>query len=198
MGTHLSCMSPGAHLLPTIKVLHSDDGRISELREPVRVAELMFEHPNQFVCHSNALHNRHRISPLSADDELRMGQFYMLLPMRKLHGHFSEEEVAFLASCLGKSKSGIKLCKLGHSRVTPLPRLISGPVVVQCKAHQRFGCVRKEEPRLALRSLSLPSSDNHDLVRLAMTNAQQGMICRSKSWIPNLETISELSMSTAC
>ncbi|KAL4558908.1 hypothetical protein LXL04_037113 [Taraxacum kok-saghyz] len=81
MGNHVSNGS-GKVILP--------DGTVQEITEPVTVAELMLEHPQQVVVEVQG----GRPKPLGADMKVESKKVYMMLPMMrgKAGGAMSSEE----------------------------------------------------------------------------------------------------------
>ncbi|KAG6482248.1 uncharacterized protein LOC122016870 [Zingiber officinale] len=82
MGNLLSCGVPGAG-----KVVLSD-GTVRELYGPTPAAELMVEHPHEFVVDLCLLAaaNYTKVIPLSADDLLETSKVYVMLPMARTMG----------------------------------------------------------------------------------------------------------------
>ncbi|XP_074569379.1 uncharacterized protein LOC141826023 [Curcuma longa] len=79
MGNLLSCGVPGG----VGKVVLSD-GTVRELYGPTPAAELMVEHPHEFVvdlCLLAAANYTSKVIPLSADHMLEPSKVYVMLPM---------------------------------------------------------------------------------------------------------------------
>ncbi|WVZ23776.1 hypothetical protein V8G54_002320 [Vigna mungo] len=94
MGNAASC-TPSLTANGVFKVLFLD-GRLESYTKPIRAAELMLEHPGQFVCDSTYLKVGHRIQGLLADEELERRKFYFLLPMELLYSVLTHEEMSSL------------------------------------------------------------------------------------------------------
>ncbi|KAH9289504.1 hypothetical protein KI387_033621, partial [Taxus chinensis] len=92
MGGCLSCpeIRPAAMLI-------LDDGSLREFVEPVKVAEIVREIPDLFVCHSDRMAFDEYLSPLPADVELQVGQIYFLLPLIKSRYPLPASDMAALA-----------------------------------------------------------------------------------------------------
>ncbi|GMY24005.1 hypothetical protein FCV25MIE_19246 [Fagus crenata] len=95
MGNVTSC-APSIISSKVVKVLFND-GTLQAYTRPVKAAELMVEHPGQFLCESSSLKVGHRIQGLLADEELELRQFYFLLPMELLYSVLTFEEMSALS-----------------------------------------------------------------------------------------------------
>eukprot|EP00249_Psilotum_nudum_P012554 c23850_g1_i1 orf=571-1137(+) len=185
MGNHLTCM-PCTSEMPTVKVFYPEDGKMIEFQMSITVAELMLEFPAHFVCHSRALHNGQRIAPLPADQELILDQVYILVPMTKLYTRFHAADRTLFSAAFNNSRIGIQP-KHFQSKVTPLR--------VDSQGYARD-----------IKSKAKPDQTNHPFpVERAQTfefgrvgelsmGASHSSIQRSRSWMPQLETISESSL----
>ncbi|KAF3789775.1 hypothetical protein EJ110_NYTH17646 [Nymphaea thermarum] len=108
MGNYFSCISVVNSQVVTIADL---DGNILEFRSPRPVAELMIEFPGRIVAPADGLQSHRRVQTMRADDETRIGHFYVLFPMDRMNSRVSDEEISVLAaSCLaGKKTSGARV-----------------------------------------------------------------------------------------
>lgn len=93
MGNVASCTPLNSN--GVFKVLFFD-GRVEAYTKPIKAAELMLDHPGQFVCDSSNLKVGHRILGLLADEELERRKFYFLLPMDLLYSVLTHEEMSSL------------------------------------------------------------------------------------------------------
>ncbi|CAJ1875741.1 unnamed protein product [Sphenostylis stenocarpa] len=59
------------------------DGSVQEFDEPVTVAELMMEHPQQVVLDFHSAVKQKRPTPLSADEKLEMKKTYVMVPVKR-------------------------------------------------------------------------------------------------------------------
>ncbi|XP_027353405.1 uncharacterized protein LOC113863850 [Abrus precatorius] len=58
------------------------DGSVQQFDEPLTVAELMLEHPQQVVVEFHSAVNQKRPTPLPADKKLEMKKTYVMLPVK--------------------------------------------------------------------------------------------------------------------
>lgn len=78
MGNHISF-----GVTATSKVVYWD-GSVQEIEEPVTVAELMLDHPQQVVVEfHSAVKNQKRPIPLPADKKLETKKTYVMVPVRR-------------------------------------------------------------------------------------------------------------------
>ncbi|OWM68062.1 uncharacterized protein LOC116200499 [Punica granatum] len=147
-------------------------GEIRQFREPVSAAELMLDCPGFFLANSRSLHVGRRFSPLGADEELELGNVYIMFPMKRANSVIMAVDMAavFMASS-SVSK------KITGARVGALPDEANskeGKVAeAACSAREP---VREDEAEGVL-AVAAPEFG----YRLA--------VCRSKK--PSLETIKE-------
>ncbi|XP_027367486.1 uncharacterized protein LOC113873531 [Abrus precatorius] len=59
------------------------DGSVQQFEQPLTVAEVMLEHPEQVVVEFNAAVKQKRPIPLPADKKLEMNKVYLMLPVRR-------------------------------------------------------------------------------------------------------------------
>ncbi|KAL5996347.1 hypothetical protein ACLOJK_026424 [Asimina triloba] len=59
------------------------DGTVHEFHHPLMVAELMLEHPQEFMVELRSVVVGHRPAPLPADLTLEMDKVYLMLPMKR-------------------------------------------------------------------------------------------------------------------
>ncbi|KAF1878603.1 hypothetical protein Lal_00047273 [Lupinus albus] len=69
-------------------------GETKQLKELVKAAELMLEHPNYFLANSRFLHIGRRFHALAADEELEFGNVYIFFPMRRVNSFVTAADVA--------------------------------------------------------------------------------------------------------
>ncbi|KAH9323775.1 hypothetical protein KI387_018414 [Taxus chinensis] len=112
-----SCGSP----TKTVKLVRFNS-RAEGIRnnKATKVAELMMDNPDHFVCDFGSLHARQRIEALPAEEELLGRNVYILLPMHKLRSALSESDMNVLEAYIYHSKYKTKS---GHHK-----KLISGNV----------------------------------------------------------------------
>ncbi|CAN1796329.1 hypothetical protein LINPERHAP1_LOCUS20868 [Linum perenne] len=75
-------------------------GEVRQFRDSIKAAEIMFECPNFFLCNSQSLHIGRRFSPLPADEELELGNVYLLFPIKRASSIVTAADMAvfFLAA----------------------------------------------------------------------------------------------------
>ncbi|KAE8691987.1 hypothetical protein F3Y22_tig00110864pilonHSYRG00346 [Hibiscus syriacus] len=95
MGNYISCTLA----TPLIKSARAarvvlPRGEIRQFRGSVKAAELMLECPNYFLTNSQSLHIGKRFSALSADEELELGNVFIMFPMKRLNSVVTAADVA--------------------------------------------------------------------------------------------------------
>ncbi|XP_023550655.1 uncharacterized protein LOC111808736 [Cucurbita pepo subsp. pepo] len=83
-------------------------GEVRRFQEPVKAAELMFEMPNFFVVNSQSVHVGRRFSALMADEDLEMGNSYVLFPMKKVNSVVSVADMGALFLAAERVSGGKK------------------------------------------------------------------------------------------
>ncbi|KAK7259238.1 hypothetical protein RIF29_24839 [Crotalaria pallida] len=78
MGNHISFHPSNA----TGKIVYWD-GSVQEFNQPVTVAELMLDHPQQVVVEFHSSMNQKRPIPLPADKNLDMRKIYLMIPVKQ-------------------------------------------------------------------------------------------------------------------
>ncbi|KAJ8758524.1 hypothetical protein K2173_000245 [Erythroxylum novogranatense] len=173
MGNYISCTlaTPLVRTAKASRVIFP--GReIKQFREPLKAAELMLECPNFFLANSASLHIGRRFSALSADEDLELGNVYIMFPMKRLSSVVTAADMAvfFMAA-----NSAAKRISGGNNDVRVSPES-SGDNNVQ-ESHQKS---EDGGPRFSLEGVEgLSASEFH--YRLSR--------CRSRK--PSLETINE-------
>ncbi|XP_039072121.1 uncharacterized protein LOC120219377 [Hibiscus syriacus] len=71
-------------------------GEIRQFHDCVKAAELMLECPNYFLINSRSLHIGKRFSALSADEELELGNVFLMFPMKRLNSVVTAADMAVL------------------------------------------------------------------------------------------------------
>ncbi|XP_010253019.1 PREDICTED: uncharacterized protein LOC104594432 [Nelumbo nucifera] len=129
MGNYISCTlasPPGRQSRGTRVILPS--GKIRQLDGQVKAAELMLETPNYFLVNSRSLQIGRRFSALNADEDLEMGNVYIMFPMKRVKSVITAADMGVLfmsANSAAKRASDGKIRILpeassGDSRVTPV------------------------------------------------------------------------------
>eukprot|EP00252_Welwitschia_mirabilis_P001067 TRINITY_DN1102_c0_g1_i1.p1 TRINITY_DN1102_c0_g1~~TRINITY_DN1102_c0_g1_i1.p1 ORF type:complete len:200 (+),score=14.38 TRINITY_DN1102_c0_g1_i1:831-1430(+) len=183
MGNLVSCASSTVpcNAVKVIKI----SGGVQEFRRKVKAAELMLDHPQHCVCHASGLQIGRRVNPLPADEDLEMGQLYLLLPMSKLSSVLTATDMAAIgfwtkggtaAAALAASAAGAK----NAARILPFP-----PHQDRRKDSEPRKDKEDEHCQLHVPKLSL---DDVPDVATALAQLRLGS-CRA--WRPKLETIRE-------
>ncbi|KAL3751288.1 hypothetical protein ACJRO7_012155 [Eucalyptus globulus] len=116
MGNYISCtfvapplmMKKGSRVARVI----FPGGEMKQFRESVNAAELMLECPGYFLASSRSLHVGRRFAALGADEELELGDVYLMFPMRRVNSVVTAGDVAamFVAASTGPKRiSGAKV-----------------------------------------------------------------------------------------
>lgn len=165
MGNYISCAlsSPASKHSNGAKVIFPD-GEIRNFDQPTNAAELMLETPNYFLVNSISLQVGRRFSALSADEELEMGNVYVMVSMRRVNSVITAGDMGSLLVTAG---SAVRRASGGKSRI--LPDLEEAKI-----------CGEREVPRLNLDEVE-DDTVSELKIRLSM--------CRSRR--PLLETIAE-------
>ncbi|KAH7516982.1 uncharacterized protein LOC107426357 [Ziziphus jujuba] len=183
MGNSISNRQPQ----PTAKVILSD-GSVHEFDNPLTVAELMLEHPQQVVVEFQSAVTGKRPNPLPADKNLEMKKIYLMLPTKRgKPKSLSSEEirgVILIANSILRSRSLVSSSKFlpFFARICPPSTVVDGQSFVLPKKEN----VQKSE---VIRNVSefLPES---------MGGRPEFLIrqCSGKGWKPSLDTINEKEM----
>ncbi|GLJ09141.1 hypothetical protein SUGI_0102530 [Cryptomeria japonica] len=184
MGNYMSCVSS-----QTVKVI-LQNGSVQEFKRSVKAAELMLENSQQFVSHASCVKAGKRAAALVADEELQMGQLYLMLPMHKLNSALTASDVASLLLFQKNSSfknSGTRRNPKGHSRILPvLTYMCPLPVVERKQGKQAVAGSKRgngKEDDICVKTV-VEVEDVPTIRRLS--------VCRS--WKPALETITEVSI----
>uniref|UniRef100_A0A0C9S7I0 TSA: Wollemia nobilis Ref_Wollemi_Transcript_13498_1080 transcribed RNA sequence n=1 Tax=Wollemia nobilis TaxID=56998 RepID=A0A0C9S7I0_9CONI len=184
-----------------VKIVKLHGGGVEEFQRAIKAAELMLENPQHFICHSNGLRTigdgRYRVSaPLTAEEELRCGHLYFLLPMSKLRSPLSPSEMDSLLSKAdkGNNKKGrvpSRVCFSQASKIIPL----LGDLVLLPHGNRKTTVITDRElseEKKKERGVLLPKLQVEDVVVAEESWAlQRYKSSGSKSWKPVLESISE-------
>ncbi|XP_010259338.1 PREDICTED: uncharacterized protein LOC104598806 [Nelumbo nucifera] len=177
--SHQSAKGTGKVILP--------DGSVHEFDQPLAVAELMLEHPQQIVVEFHSLAAGNKPAPLPADTMLEMEKVYLMLPMKrgKVAAALSSDEARRIVTRAKSVLSSGSL--LSSSRFLPLFARI-------CPA----GIGTGEEAELLLHKKNKETLvEKPELEFLAeMVDIRSEFLCLSKQasgkgWKPTLDTIEE-------
>ncbi|VFQ78153.1 unnamed protein product [Cuscuta campestris] len=117
MGNQFSCRSVGVSeqiQAVSCKVL-LPGGELRLLREPVKAAEIMLEHPAHFLVNAGSLVAGRRFSALAADDDLAFGNAYVVFPMKWLGSVITAEDVSVLV----RTAAAKRACSGSAGKVSP-------------------------------------------------------------------------------
>ncbi|KAK7344388.1 hypothetical protein VNO77_13921 [Canavalia gladiata] len=160
------------------------DGSVHEFEEPLTVAEVMLEHPEQVVVEFNSAIKQKRPTPLPADKKLDMNKVYLMLPMKrgKPIGLSVEESRRILLMVNSALQSKYLVCS---TKFLPwLTRLCQTTTIVEPGvAHRKQEETEKKEERCDF-SEFLPELLQG---RPEYLNRQVS----GKGWKPSLDTIKE-------
>ncbi|XP_057831068.2 uncharacterized protein LOC131041859 [Cryptomeria japonica] len=118
MGNHLcSCFCTSK----PVKLVRFNGGldRIA-VKKGIKVAEVMMDNPNQFVCDLGNLQAGHRIQALPAHEELKEGNTYVLLPMHRLGSMPSDSEMKALNAYVYHKSCRAQRIVSSSSKIVPL------------------------------------------------------------------------------
>ncbi|KAG5623676.1 hypothetical protein H5410_008894 [Solanum commersonii] len=177
MGNYISCTlsGPGGNKQSRgVKVIFPS-GEIRHFYQPIKAAEIMMETPNFFLVNTRSLHIGRRFSALNADEDLEMGNVYVMFPMKRLNSFVSAADMGAL---LLTANSVSKRMSIGSLRILP-ESSVAETEQIQIQIQGNY-YEKSTLPKLNLDDIEDFSSEefNH---RLSM--------CRSKK--PLLETIAE-------
>ncbi|GLJ05066.1 hypothetical protein SUGI_0010440 [Cryptomeria japonica] len=167
MGNNLgSCFCPSK----PVKLVRFNGGfeRI-EVKKGIKVAEVMMDNPNQFVCNLGDLQAGHRVQAIPAHEELKQGNTYVLLPMHRLHFVPSVSEMNAFNAYVYRNSWGAQKNVRTDSKILPVG----------------------EE---SLENTGLPKFEVDDIARKQWESLKKGG-CRY--WKPVLHTIYEFPTSKA-
>lgn len=144
-------------------------GEVQRVQGPVTAAEMMLDAPGHFVVSSRSMHAGRRFAPLAADEELEMGQVYVMFPMKRAGAVVTAADMGALLLATQREVRR----EAGGARVMPDRPMAVGPEVESAAAAE-VGEGMEEAAAVA-------AVIGEFQYRLSM--------CRSRR--PNLETIHE-------
>ncbi|MCD7456405.1 hypothetical protein HAX54_031637 [Datura stramonium] len=176
MGNYISCTlsGPGGNKQSRgVKVIFPS-GEISHFYQPIKAAELMLETPNFFLVNTRSLHIGRRFSALNADEDLEMGNVYVMFPMKRLNSLVSAGDMGAL---LLTANSVSKRVSIASFRI--LPECAESSAVEIEQIHGDYH-----------EKTALPKLNLDDIEEFSTEEFKQRLsMCRSKK--PLLETIAE-------
>ncbi|XP_077221075.1 uncharacterized protein LOC143854851 [Tasmannia lanceolata] len=171
MGNYISCaLSTTTSRHSTITKVIFPSGEVRPFDHPINAAELMLEVPHHFLVNSSSLQIGRRFPALSADEDLEMGNVYVMFPMRRVNSVITAADMGVLF--MMTTSSALR-------RVAEVKRILpdSG---VSAETDSVTNWRESDAPRLNLDDIE-DDSVNEFKARLSM--------CRSRK--PMLETIKE-------
>lgn len=126
MGNHVSCtdlsstQTASNSLRSAVKVIFPA-GEVRRLLTATKAAELMLETPNHFLVNYQSLQVGWRISALNADDDLDMGNVYVMFPMQRLNSKITASDLGRLSHAGSSSKRAPSCDGSGPGGVRVLP-----------------------------------------------------------------------------
>lgn len=113
MGNYISCTLsavPGGRSRAIKVILPSGDVRLI-VDGTVNAAELMLDTPGHFLVNSRSMQLGRRFAALSADEDLELGEVFVMMPMKRLNSIVTAADMARLLLAANK--------ELRKSRVLP-------------------------------------------------------------------------------
>ncbi|WOL10285.1 hypothetical protein Cni_G19040 [Canna indica] len=111
MGNGASCVS--ASRAAAAKLVRTD-GVVCPVETPAGAAEIMMEFPGHVVARADEVARTRRAAPMRADDELRPGAVYLLLPLDRVGSRLSDQQMEVLLDALpGRRRQRRKTTKAG-------------------------------------------------------------------------------------
>lgn len=153
------------------------DGSIQQFSAELRSQEILRDYPGHFICNSDGLYVGRNISQVLGDDEqLEIGQLYLLLPQRKLEFVLTHSDMAsflfkinsaWLSTQTNKRSSRRFSCGFGkvQTQVQPLFDI----------RNQDIECAKEDSPSIRRPNVSISNSRGR----------------RRIQWQAKLETIAE-------
>nr|XP_043630168.1 uncharacterized protein LOC122601478 [Erigeron canadensis] len=81
----------------TVKVIHSDHGKLQEFQRPIKAKHVLSDHPTTFLCSSDNMFINCHVPHMPGDEELQMGQIYFFMPLTRSNYPLSLQELCSLA-----------------------------------------------------------------------------------------------------
>lgn len=98
MGNHASCI-PRTTGSRTAKLVDAE-GNLRRVEVPAGAADLMLEAPGHVVARAEEVVRTRRVSGLRADEELRAGDVYLLLPVDRVGSRISDRQIDVMLSAV--------------------------------------------------------------------------------------------------
>nr|XP_019706671.1 uncharacterized protein LOC105047061 [Elaeis guineensis] len=125
MGNYLSCtLSAGSGGGSGGVRVIVPGGEVRHLEGLVNAAELMLDTPGHFLVNSRSMQVGRRFAALSADEDLEMGNVYVMMPMKRLNSVVTAADMGILLLAANKK---FRRVSGGNSRVLPESSSSSSP-----------------------------------------------------------------------
>ncbi|XP_055826453.1 uncharacterized protein LOC129894867 [Solanum dulcamara] len=118
MGNYVSCtlLGQGGNKNSRLTKVIFPNGKIRNVHQQVKAAEIMLETPNFFIVNSRSLHIGKRFSALNADEDLEIANVYVMFPMKRLNSLVS---AADLGALFLTANSVSKKVSFGRGKILP-------------------------------------------------------------------------------
>lgn len=80
----------------TVNIVHFD-GKLQQLKEPVKAWHVLSQNPNHFLCSSESMYVGSPMTPVVPNEELQLNHIYFLVPRSKSRLPLSLEDLCALA-----------------------------------------------------------------------------------------------------
>ncbi|CAI9768794.1 unnamed protein product [Fraxinus pennsylvanica] len=187
IGNRISCKHFQSHhhgkgIIKLIKY----DGTVKIYNRPLHVSEIVDEFPKYMVCPSDSFYIGQKISSLSEEDKLQLGQNYLLLPKHLFHSVFS---FTFFLQC----QSGCALlAKNAASNCRPFDIQKTPSGSLRIRVSEEFITQLIEQGKIKENDDQQPSLGKN--IRVCNTPQLQKdyqQLVGQRQWKPKLDTISE-------
>lgn len=178
MGNYIACTlstrTASSSLRLGAKVIFPT-GEVRQLFTPTSAAEVMLEEPNNFLVNSQSLRVGRRFSALNADEELEMGNVYVMFPMKRLGSTVTASDLGplFLTASASSKRSPSSSGHFGPGRAKVSPGYSDG-------VHEEGAGRSSEAPKLSLEGIEEYSTPEF-MHRMSVSRSRK----------PLLETIAE-------
>ncbi|KAK1320242.1 hypothetical protein QJS10_CPA03g00474 [Acorus calamus] len=161
MGNYVSCASLTSNAthskMETKVVLPSGEvRRLDNIQS--NAAELMLDSPGHFAAAARSLVEGRRFSPLAADEELELGEVYVMFPMRRVDSFVTRADVGRVVLAAAAAAAAAEAARRAQkgARVGPEAAAAEGVVVEEARRvvlegaefRQRLSVCRSRKPLL--------------------------------------------------
>ncbi|KAK1279668.1 hypothetical protein QJS04_geneDACA002972 [Acorus gramineus] len=147
MGNYVSCASLTSNAIhskmETKVVLPSGEvRRLDDIQS--NAAELMLDSPGHFAAAARSLVEGRRFSPLAADEELELGEVYVMFPMRRVDSFVTRNDVGRVVLATAAAEAA-RMAQKGARVVVEEARKV---VLEGAEFRQRLSVCRSRKPLL--------------------------------------------------